>query len=66
MNLTDQNQRERKFHNELQAKSKGRFENIFYKAIANAWDDFFDYLKFNSNNSEILDYAVSALLLKKY
>jgi len=57
MNLTDQNQRERKFHNELQAKSKGRFENIFYKAIANAWDDFFDYLKFNSNNSEILDYG---------
>ena len=57
MNLTDQNQREKKFHNELQSKSKGRFENIFYKAIANAWDDFFDYLKFNANNSEILDYG---------
>ena len=49
--------REKKFHNELQSKSKGRFENIFYKAIANAWDDFFDYLKINANNSEILDYG---------
>ena len=25
--------REKEFHNKLQSKSKGRFENIFYKAI---------------------------------
>ena len=36
MMLTEQNLREKEFHNKLQSKSKGRFENIFYKAIINA------------------------------
>ncbi len=57
MNLTDKNIREKKFHNELQSKVKGRFENIFYKAIYNSNEDFFDFLKINSKNSEILDYG---------
>ena len=57
MIFTDKNLREKKFHNELQSKSKGRFENIFYKAIYNANEDFFDYLKINSINSNILDYG---------
>ena len=57
MELTDKNNREKEFHNNLQLKSKGRFENIFYKAIYNSTEDFFNYLKKNSSNSNILDYG---------
>ena len=57
MNLTEKNLREKKFHNDLQSKSKQRFENLFYKAIFNAWDDFFNYLRLNAKNSEVLDYG---------
>ena len=57
MSFTDKNIREREFHNKLQSKSKGRFEDIFYKAIYNSNEDFFDFLKLNSFNSEILDYG---------
>ena len=38
MALSDQNLREKEFHNKLQSNSKGRFENIFYKAIKNVSD----------------------------
>ena len=51
MNLTDQNQREKEFHNELQSQSRGRFENIFYKAIYNSNEDFFKFLELNAINS---------------
>ena len=57
MTLTEQNLREKEFHDKLQSKSKGRFENIFYKAIINAWEDFYNFLSLNSTNSEILDYG---------
>jgi len=57
MNLTNKNLREKEFHNNLQSKIKGRFENIFYKAIFNSSEDFFNYLKSNSENSEVLDYG---------
>lgn len=57
MTLTNQNLREKEFHNKLHSKSKGRFENVFYKAILNAWEDFYNYLNLNSKNSEILDYG---------
>ena len=57
MKLTEANIREKEFHNNLQSKSQGRFQNIFYKAINNAWTDFFDYLNLNVKNSEILDYG---------
>ena len=57
MNLTEINIREKNFHNKLQSKNKGRFENIFYKAIYNSSEDFFTYLEDNSRNSEILDYG---------
>tara|TARA_Y200000002_G_scaffold374591_1_gene375540 strand:- start:472 stop:1212 length:741 start_codon:yes stop_codon:yes gene_type:complete len=57
MSLTDKNIREKEFHNKLQSKVKGRFENIFYKAIYNSNEDFFQFLKLNSMNSEILDYG---------
>lgn len=57
MSLSEQNLREKKFHNELQSRPKGRFENIFYKALSNTWKDFYDFLKKNSSGSEILDYG---------
>ena len=57
MSLTNKNIREKEFHNRLQSRSKGRFENIFYKALANAWNDFYDYLGYNSKNCEVLDYG---------
>ena len=57
MKLTDKNIREKKFHNELQSRPKGRFENIFYKAIYNSNEDFFNFLKSNASNSEILDFG---------
>jgi SAM-dependent methyltransferase len=57
MSLSDKNIREKEFHNKLQSKSSGRFENIFYKAIYNSNEDFFNFLKLNSINSEILDYG---------
>ena len=57
MTLTEQYLREKEFHDKLQSKSKGRFENIFYKAIINAWEDFYNFLSLNSTNSEILDYG---------
>ena len=57
MNLSDQNLREKEFHNKLQMSSKGRFENIFYKAILNAWDDFYNFLNLNAKDLEILDYG---------
>jgi len=57
MKLNNHNIREKEFHNKLQSKSKGRFENVFYKAILNAWEDFYDYLRLNVSNSEVLDYG---------
>ena len=57
MKLTETNIREKEFHNNLQLKKKGRFENIFYKAIYNSSEDFFDFLRVNSNNSLVLDYG---------
>ena len=57
MSLTEINIREKEFHNELQSKKNGRFENIFYKAISNCGEDFLKYLGENAKNSEILDYG---------
>jgi SAM-dependent methyltransferase len=57
MSLTEKNLREKEFHNNLQKNEKGRFENIFYKALYNSSEDFFYFLEKNSSNSEILDYG---------
>ena len=57
MLLDERNLREKEFHNKLQSQKKNRFENIFYKAISNAWDDFFYYLKIYAKDSTILDYG---------
>ena len=51
MELSDKNIREKEFHNKLQSSSKGRFENVFYKAISNAWNDFFYHLNQNVKGS---------------
>ena len=56
MALTEENLREKEFHNKLQSK-KGRFEAIFYKAIHNLNEDYFKYLQQVTNNSEVLDYG---------
>ena len=57
MSLTEKNIREKDFHNELQSKPKGRFENIFYKALANVWDDFYNSLKIKAKSAEVLDFG---------
>ena len=66
MSLSEENLREKKFHNELQSKSKGRFEGVFYKAIYNSSEDFQENLKKYSSNSEVLDYGcgIGASLIK--
>ncbi len=57
MNLSEINIREKNFHNKLQSQKKGRFENIFYRALYNISEDFFDHIKSNAKGAEILDYG---------
>ena len=57
MNLTEINLREKEFHNKLQSKSKGRFENIFYKALYNMYEDFSVYASEKAKNKIVLDYG---------
>ena len=57
MNLTEKNIREKEFHNKLHSKQDSRFENIFYKALSNLFDDFYDYLKNHIRNKDVLDYG---------
>ena len=57
MGLTDINLREKEFHNKLQSKSKSRFENIFYKALYNMYEDFSVYISEKASNKTVLDYG---------
>jgi|TARA_B110000967_G_C18800579_1_gene518254 ubiquinone/menaquinone biosynthesis C-methylase UbiE len=57
MSLTEINLREKKFHNELQSKSKGRYEDIFYKALYGMYKDFNTYLSAKATNKIVLDYG---------
>ena len=57
MSLTEINLREKKFHNKLQSKSKGRFENIFYKALYNMYEDFSACTLKKAKNKIVLDYG---------
>jgi SAM-dependent methyltransferase len=57
MGLTEINLREKKFHDNLQLKSKGRFENIFYKALYNMFVDFNAYISKMAQNKTVLDYG---------
>ena len=57
MNLTNINIREKEFHNKLQSKDKGRFENAFYKSLYNINKDFFSFIEKKANQSKILDFG---------
>ena len=57
MRLTEINLREKKFHDKLQLKRKGRFENIFYKALYNMFADFNAYISKVAQNKTVLDYG---------
>tara|TARA_A100001011_G_scaffold371053_1_gene427978 strand:- start:659 stop:1402 length:744 start_codon:yes stop_codon:yes gene_type:complete len=57
MELSKQNIREREFHDKLQSSSKGRFENVFYKALYNASTDFFNQIKSNCKEKIVLDFG---------
>ena len=57
MNLTKINLREKKFHDKLQSKKDGRFENIFYKALYNMYEDFNLYILKKAEKKIVLDYG---------
>ena len=57
MSLTEINLREKNFHNNLQSKKKGRFENIFYKALYNMYEDFNSIIYNKANKKVVLDYG---------
>jgi SAM-dependent methyltransferase len=60
MSLTEINLREKEFHNKLQSESKGRFENIFYRALHNMYVDFNAYTFKKAKNKIVLDYGCGA------
>ena len=57
MSLTEINLREKDFHNKLQSQKKGRFENIFYKALYNMYEDFNSLIYKKANQKTVLDYG---------
>ena len=57
MQLSEENKREIKFHDELQGNDKVRFENRFYKALANMFSDFDSQIEQNCKNKRILDFG---------
>jgi SAM-dependent methyltransferase len=57
MKLTEINVREKKFHNNLQSKNKSRFENIFYKALHNMYEDFNALISKKTKKKIVLDYG---------
>jgi len=57
MNLSEINRREKEFHDELHILNKKRFQNKFYKAVYNLYEDFFDILKTKVQSKDVLDYG---------
>ncbi|MDB9760955.1 class I SAM-dependent methyltransferase [Pelagibacteraceae bacterium] len=57
MILSENNLREKEFHNKLQSRNKGRFENIFYKALYNMFKDFNAVLSDKTKDKIVLDYG---------
>jgi len=57
MLLSEQNIREKEFHNKLQSGEGYRSENIFYRALFNLFKDFHEYLYQNIKNKKVLDYG---------
>jgi len=55
MDLSEINRREKEFHNELHTLNKKRFENKFYKATYNLYEDFFDVLKKKIRFKDVLE-----------
>ena len=59
MQLSEENKREIKFHDELQGNDKVRFENRFYKALANMFSDFDSQIEQNCKNKRRIYLACS-------
>ena len=57
MDLSEINRREKEFHDELHILNKRRFQNKFYKAAYNLYEDFFDVLKTKVQSKDVLDYG---------
>jgi len=57
MDLSEINRREKEFHDELHILNKRRFQNKFYKAVYNLYEDFFDILKTKVQSKDVLDYG---------
>ena len=57
MNLTDQNIREKEFHNNLHSSDNPRSQNKYYKALYNLYEDFLHYLRNQSSNKDVLDFG---------
>lgn len=57
MSLTEINIREKEFHNKLHSEGSKRSESIFYKALHNLYEDFFNLIKSKSENKNVLDFG---------
>ena len=57
MDLSEINRREKEFHDKLHILNKRRFQNKFYKAAYNLYEDFFDILKTKIQSKDVLDYG---------
>ena len=57
MNLTEQNQREKEFHNKLHSSGKERSQNKFYKSLYQLYEDFTTVLKIETHSKNVLDYG---------
>ena len=57
MKLSDENKRERDFHDNLHKSEGERFENRFYKALGNMFDDFDQEIQNDCKDKNILDYG---------
>ena len=57
MKLSDENIREKNFHDNLHKGEGKRFENRFYKALGNMFTDFDQEVQNDCQNKNILDYG---------
>ncbi len=57
MKLSDENKRERDFHDNLHKSEGERFENRFYKALGNMFVDFDQEIQNDCKDKNILDYG---------
>ena len=59
MSLSDINQRERKFHNNLHLseESNRKNQNKFYKALYGLYDDFSEKVRIETNEKDVLDFG---------